>query len=310
MSARRFSIEPVGPFDLSRSIGFLESWPATRRPAEGDDVLRFAYCAEHDWLPVGVRVAQAGNQVEVAAMGPGCDEESVPAQVARILSLDVDSTGIDDIAARDPIVARLVADSPGLRPVCFWSPWEAACWAVLTQRSSMRTASMQKQRIADAYGAVVTVDGRELRAFPGPREVLAAPSLPSVDPVRTTRIRDLATAALDDTLTAATLRAMPTEEALAALQELPGIGAFSAGLVLIRGAGAPDVFTTSEPRLLTAVRTAYGLSEGAALDSYRDLAQRWRPLRSWVSFWLRAATGYATPVSRSPRRADPPRTRR
>jgi DNA-3-methyladenine glycosylase II len=301
VSARRFSIEPVGPFDLSRSIGFLESWPATRRPADGEDVLRFANCAEHDWRPVGVRVAQAGNRVDVETVGPGSAEESVPAQVARTLSLDVDSTPIDDVAAGDPIVARLVADSPGLRPVCFWSPWEAACWAVLTQRSSMRTASMQKQRIAHTYGALVTVDGRELRAFPGPREVLAAPSLPSVNPVRTARIRELATAALDDTLTAAALRAMPTEEAIAALRELPGIGAFSAGLILIRGAGAPDVFTTSEPRLLTAIRTAYGLPEGAALENYRDLAERWRPLRSWVSFWLRAATGYTTSVSRSPR---------
>ena len=310
MSARRFSIEPVGPFDLSRSIAFLEAWPATNRPADGDAVLRFAYCAEHDWRPVGVRVAQVGRRVDIEIIGPGSGEESVPAQVARILSLDVDSSGIDDVAARDPVVARLVADSPGLRPVCFWSPWEAACWAVLTQRSSMRTAAMQKQRIADAYGALVTVDGQELRAFPGPREVLAAPSLPSVNPVRTARIRDLAAAALADVLTATALRAMPTEQALAALLELPGVGAFSAGLILIRGAGAPDVFTTSEPRLLTAVRTAYGLSEGASLERYRELAERWRPLRSWVSFWLRAATGYSTPVSRSPRRAGLPRTRR
>jgi DNA-3-methyladenine glycosylase II len=268
MSARRFSIEPVGPFDLSRSIGFLESWPATRRPAEGDDVLRFAYCAEHDWQPVGVRVAQAGNRVEVAVVGPGSDEESVPAQVARILSLDVDSTGIDDIAARDPIVARLVADAPGLRPVCFWSPWEAACWAVLTQRSSMHTASMQKQRITEKYGTAVTVDGRELRAFPAPGVLLDVPSLPGANPVKTARIHDLATAALDDTLTAAALRAVSSDEALATLRELPGIGAFSAGLILMRGAGAPDVFTTSEPRLLAAVRAAYGLPHDARDDSY------------------------------------------
>jgi DNA-3-methyladenine glycosylase II len=290
----------VGPFDLSRSIGFLEMWPAVRHPTD-DDALRFAYCAEHEWRPVGVRVEQHGSRVDVEAVGPGSDAADLPAQVARTLSLDVDGTGIDEIAARDAVVARLVADAPGLRPVCFWSPWEAACWAVLTQRSSMRTAAIQKQRIADAYGALVTVDGRELRAFPGPREVLAAPSLPGVNPVKAGRIRDLAAAALDDTLTAATLRAMPAEQALVTLRELPGIGAFSAGLILIRGAGAPDVFTTSEPRLLGAVRAAYGLDPDAAEDSYRDLAQRWRPLRSWVSFWLRAATGY-TPVGRSPRR--------
>ena len=281
----------MGPFDLSRSIGFLETWPAARRIAD-DPVLRFAYCAEHDWRPVGVRVAQEGNRVDVEAHGPGSSTANLDTQVARILSLDIDNTGIAEIAARDDVVARLVADAPGLRPVCFWSPWEAACWAVLTQRSSMHTAAIQKQRIADACGALVTVDGRELRAFPGPREVLAAPSLPGVNPIKTARIRDLAAAALDDTLTAATLRAMPADDALAMLRELPGIGAFSAGLILIRGAGAPDVFTTSEPRLLGAVRTAYGLPPDAPDASYRALAEQWRPLRSWVSFWLRASTGY------------------
>lgn len=291
MTEQRFTIEPVGSFDLARAIQFLESWPASRRPAD-DAVLRFAYCAEHDWRPVGVRVAQAGRRVDVEITGPGAGEPSLPDQVARILSLDVDGTAVDEIVAREPVVARLTSASPGLRPVCFWSPWEAACWAILTQRSSMHTASLQKQRIADSYGSPVTVDGRELRAFPGPQQLLDAPSLPGVNPVKAGRIRDLATAALDDTLTAAALRSVSSEEALATLRELPGIGAFSAGLILIRGAGSPDVFTTSEPRLLGVVRAAYGVPEGAPDDVYQAIAEHWRPLRSWVSFWLRAAGGY------------------
>jgi DNA-3-methyladenine glycosylase II len=297
VSEQRFSIEPIGAFELSRSIAFLESWPATRRPAEGS-VLRFAYCAEHDWRPVGVRVEQAGSRVEVTVTGPGSAEESLPDQVARILSLDIDGTPVDEIARHEPVAGKLIAAAPGLRPVCFWSPWEAACWAVLTQRSSMHTAAIQKQRIADTYGSSVTVDGRELRAFPGPRAILDAPGLPGVNPVKTARIHDLAAAALDDTLTAAALRCVPAEDALDALRDLPGIGAFSAGLILIRGAGAPDVFTTSEPRLLSAVRAVYGLPDNASADSYRAIAEHWRPLRSWVSFWLRAARGYAAPVSR------------
>jgi DNA-3-methyladenine glycosylase II len=40
------------------------------------------------------------------------------------------------------------------------------------------------------------------------------------------------------------------------------------------------------------VRAAYGLPEAAPHESYRAIAEHWRPLRSWVSFWLRAAGGY------------------
>lgn len=279
------TIEPAGPFDLTRSISFLEEWPATRRPADGA-ALRFAFCAEHDWRPVGVRVTQHGGAVTVAATRGAGD---VVAEVARILSLDVDATAVRQVVDRDRVVAELVAAAPGLRPVCFWTPWEAACWALLTQRTSMRTAAALKRRIGDELGTTVEVDGEALTAFPAPRTVLDAPRLPGVDPTKLDRVRALAAAALDGTLTTATLRGLAPDEARAALRALPGVGPFSADLILIRGAGAPDVFTTNEPRLLAAVRRRYGLPDSAGVEDCRAIAERWRPLRSWVGFWLRAS---------------------
>ena len=291
MSGRRFTIEPRAPFDLSRSIGFLEAWPVTRRPA-ADAVLRFAFCTEHDWRPVGIRVAQHDGRVDVEATGPGSAAPDLAAQVARILSLDVDATMLEQIAERDPLVAGLVRAAPGLRPVCFWTPWEAACWAILSQRTPTRTASVRKERIGREHGSTVVVDGQELVAFPAPEVLLDVPDLAGVDPTRMERIRGLAAAALDGTLTARTLRGLPADEALAALRRLPGVGPFSAALILIRGAGAPDVLTTSEPRLLATVRRVHHLPETATEDDYRALAETWRPLRSWVSFWLRSASAH------------------
>jgi DNA-3-methyladenine glycosylase II len=281
------TIHPVGPFDLARSIAFLEEWPVTSGQSERDSALRFAFCLENDWRPVGVRVTQHGDRVDVAASGPGAAAD-VAAQVARVLSLDVDATVVDGIAERDPVAARLVAAAPGLRPVCFWTPWEAACWAMLSQRTSMRTASVLKQRIARDLGPTVAVDGRELTAFPSPEVVLDATELPGVNALKLERIHGLAVAASDGRLTAAALRSASTADALAALQRLPGVGPFSAALILIRGAGAPDVFTTSEARLLSTMRDAYGIPGSAGEDDYRAVAEAWRPLRSWVSFWLRS----------------------
>jgi DNA-3-methyladenine glycosylase II len=274
----RSVVEPVGDFDLAQSVRFLEDWPVTRRPA-GGSVLRFSFCVEHDWRPVGVRVAQSDRLVEIAATEA---LEGIPEQVSRILSLDVDGTAVSDIAQRDPVVARLVRSAPGLRPVCFWTPWEAACWAVLSQRTSMRTASVLKQRISAEYGTPVVMDGVEMATFPAPQVLLDVDALRGVGSVKVDRLRALAAAALDGTLTAEALRSVPADRALEALRRLPGVGPFSAALILIRGAGAPDVFTTSEPRLLTAVRDAYGTSDFPAV------ADGWRPLRSLVSFWLRS----------------------
>ncbi len=89
-------------------------------------------------------------------------------QLARLLSLDVDASQYPAVAAADPVVAPLAAATPGSRPVSFWSPYEAACWAVLSQRTSMVAAAAVKERIAARFGSVHDVEGVPVSAFPTP----------------------------------------------------------------------------------------------------------------------------------------------
>jgi len=101
------------------------------------------------------------------------------------------------------------------------------------------------------------------------------------------RLRGLAEAALEGDLDADRLRALDPDQALAELRRLRGLGPFSAELVLIRGAGAPDVLPLAEPRLRRAVVDAYGLERPPTDVELEELAERWRPFRSWVAFLLR-----------------------
>ncbi|TMR96320.1 DNA-3-methyladenine glycosylase family protein [Nonomuraea basaltis] len=287
MTTHGFTLTAEGPFDFGASLRFVEDWPATSALPSDGRALRFAYCAESDWLPIGVTVTAAPGGVAVAttrAAGPG-----IRGEVARILSIDVDGTGFAKLGETDPVLGDLQRRSPGLRPVCFWSPWEAACWAVIVQRSSMLIASRIKQRIAERFGAKVTVDGQAYPAFPPPVTLLEAGGL-GLPAQKEEWVRGLARAALDGVLTAEHLRALGPEEALAELRALPGVGPFSAGLILIRGAGAPDAFPGDEPRLFAIMREAYGLPEDAPPAAYRRLAETWRPYRSWASFLFRAST--------------------
>jgi DNA-3-methyladenine glycosylase II len=160
---------------------------------------------------------------------------------------------------------------------------------VIVQRSSMLIASRIKQRIAERYGAEVVVDGRPYAAFPPPVTLLEAGGM-GLPAQKEEWLRGLARAALDGVLTTEHLRALPPEKALAELRALPGVGPFSAGLILIRGAGAPDAFPGDEPRLFAILREAYGLPEDAPPAAYRRLAEAWRPYRSWASFLFRAST--------------------
>ncbi|PBC86461.1 hypothetical protein SAMN05428945_5993 [Streptomyces sp. 2224.1] len=143
------TLTPAGPFSLASGIRFLEGFGPASHHHPADGMLRLAFPADD-----GVPVVAAGIRQEVRADGgtgtvraeftvhPGTPnraktataeaaaERDVRAQLAGILSLDVDATGFPGLAT-DPVVAGLMADHPGLRPVCFHSPCEAAAWAII-----------------------------------------------------------------------------------------------------------------------------------------------------------------------------------
>ncbi|MCX4584996.1 DNA-3-methyladenine glycosylase [Streptomyces sp. NBC_01481] len=302
------AITPRGPFSLAASMRFLEGFtPAGYRDASDGRVLRLAFPADDGRSTVGAAVRQAqGSEgtvqadVTVLARDPGKDGtgaasaesdgvSAVRAQLARILSLDVDGSGFPRLAEGDPVVAELIAAYPGLRPVCFYSPYEAAAWAVTGHRIRMVQAAAIKARIAEDHGQRVAVAGESLHAFPTPLVLRGLSRVPGLPETKVERLRALADAALAGDLDAARLRAMPGEDALAHLRTLPGIGPFSAELILIRGAGHPDVFPRHERRLHASMAEAYGLSDPDASDVRRlaAISDHWAPYRSWVALLLR-----------------------
>lgn len=286
-----FTLTPRGPFLLVASVRFLEGFtPAHYRGSVEGEVsaqpLRLAFPVEGDWHTAGVSVTQPDDGTIVATtdgpVPPGLRE-----QVARILSLDVDGGGFAAVGERDPVVARLIERYPGLRPVCFHSPYEAACWSVIGQRIRIVQAARIKERIARDHGERRLVDGVELFAFPAPEALLAALERIDLPQVKLERLRGVATAALDGRLDAARLRGMAAPDALAELNRLDGIGPFSADLILVRGAGAPDVFASSEWRLHDSMAKLYGLA-GASPQQLAEVAVPWSPYRSWVGVLIRA----------------------
>ncbi|GAA0334459.1 hypothetical protein NE235_14150 [Actinoallomurus spadix] len=272
-----------GPFDLAASIRFLEGFTPAGRPDAGRHrgVLPLAFPAAPSWRPVGVRLRQEGGAVHAEIEAHPDDVAPAAEHARRILSLDVDGTGF--AAIDDPHVVRLRERFPGLRPVLFHSPYEAACWSVIGHRIRMAQAAGIKQRMAERLGDVVG----GMASFPGPERLLTVTDVPGLPPVKIERLHGIARAALDGDLDAGRLRAMEIAQALVELQRIPGIGLFSAELILIRGAGHPDVFPASERRLHDEMAHEYGLHDPSPAR-LAAIAEAWRPYRSWVALLLRA----------------------
>ena len=91
--------------------------------------------------------------------------------------------------------------------------------------------------------------GRRTSSFPGPSRLRQLETFPGAFGHKVEYLHQLARATPEGKLEATFLRALPPEQALEHLKTLPGIGDFSAQLILLRGAGQPDALPTHEPRL-------------------------------------------------------------
>jgi DNA-3-methyladenine glycosylase II len=212
--------------------------------------------------------------------------EVVASNFARILSLDVDAREFLEVGQRDDVVAGLQGKYSGLRPVCFWTPYESACWAVIGHRIRMSQAAAAKAKMAQQLGHKIVLAGATPFCFPSPQRLVDLERFPGLSGRKPEWLREIARAALDGRLDREVLRALPRSEAIDQLKELGGIGGFSAELILLRGAGDPDWAPRHEPRLISAMKLAY---DRAHLDDDEVvvITSGWAPYRTWVSLLLR-----------------------
>ena len=286
MPARTFTIEPLGPFALHEAIdfGFGQRLESTR-----DGVMRLAFCVDGYRDQVGVALRQDPSSGVVHATVDGeADLDAVRAQVARVLSLDHDAHGFLEVGRRDPVIGALQAAAPGLRPPLFYSPYEAAAWAVISARRPARQMAEVRRRLGEAHGRVFEVAGERLAALPTPERLLEIDAFESLNAEKVERLHGVATAALAGALDVGHLQALGPDAAMVDLQRIKGIGPFYSSLIVVRGSGFADV-PVAEPKVLELVTQLWDLPSTPTTAAFLAMAERWRPFRTWATVLIRAA---------------------
>jgi len=293
--AERFELVPRGPFTLRSAARFIAGWAPAARPGtrEDPDLVRLAFLVD-DWSGhAGVALRQRTDGVvvgQISADSTAADSRRVREQAARIISLDHDGSGYPAVGEREPLIGELQHTAGWLRPVLFHSPYEAACWGVISVRLRQAQAAPIRDRLSAAHGARLTVEGEELVAFPTPERLLEVREAEGVPAAKLSQLHAIARAAIDGLLDRDRLLALDPDTALNQLCTLPGIGAFWSQAILLRAVGPTDVAIPGEPRLRAKAAALYGVPEATEDDdAFLALAERWRPFRTWVSVLVRSA---------------------
>lgn len=203
----------------------------------------------------------------------------------RLLDADADPVAVDAHLASDPVLAPLVRRRPGLRVPGHVDGTEVAVRAVLGQQVSVAGARTLAARLVASLGEPLALAGdhRVDRLFP------TAGALAGLDPMVLAgpRARGRALVLLTRALAEGDVvldRSADRVGTKAALESVPGIGAWTADYVALRALGDPDVFLSTD----LGVRRA---AESLGIDDLDARSQNWRPWRSYalIHLWSTAS---------------------
>ncbi len=204
------------------------------------------------------------------------------ARLRGLFDLDARPDAVASHLGRDRLLARAVRRREGLRVPGSFDGFETAMRVVLGQQVSVRAATTVSGRLAAALGEPIETPFGDLsRLAPVPEAVaqagegrLAGLGMPGA------RARTLVALAREVAQGRLSLERQPgSEEAVARLRALPGIGDWTAQVVAMRALGDPDAFPAGD----LGVRKALG---GASPRQAEARAERWRPWRAYATMLL------------------------
>jgi DNA-3-methyladenine glycosylase II len=213
------------------------------------------------------------------------------AAVRRILGLDIDPAPVQRSVQAEPAIRATGRALRGMRPPRFTSLFEAFASIVPFQQLSLDAGVAIVARLVTRLGSPLLHEGRRFHAFPTAQQFAAARIATlracGLSRQKAHTLIGLARAVGSGELSEQQFAGRSTSSALVRLAELPGIGPWSAGVVLLRGFGRLDVFPPGDVGAARGLRTLLGLGPRSPLE---PVIERFGRHRGYLYFYALGAS--------------------
>ena len=289
-------LTPIAPFDFAQSLKFLGHFPPMQNE-QGLTSLTLTKALSINGQTVASQLTSTGTADKpklaytLLSQQPISEEVKLAIldRVTFFLGLEDDLKPFYAIGRKDPVFAPIVQSLYGYHQVKFTTPFENACWAVLSQRNPMANSVKVKRLLTETFGGCITIDDIVYRAFPEPAQLLAVDEQKLMGVIRHARrteyVRAVAAAFAD--IDEQFLRTALYDEVEAWLQDIKGIGAWSANFVLLRGLGRMDKAPVTEKMMTEAVSQLYKHGQEVTSEEVQQLADTFSPYQGYWAHYMR-----------------------
>ena len=292
-------ITPTAPYDFTKSLNFLGFFSPTQGEQDvTEQVLTKAVYVNGQLIAFGLTSTGTIDEPQLAytLFSEHLIEDKIKdAALDRItffLSLDDDLRPFYALGREDIEFAPIVQELYGYHQVKFLTPFEIACWAVLTQRNPMNMSHRMKKSLVDTYGGTITVNGIVYSAFPEAERMVHVSEDELTGVVRNTRKAEYLVAAIKafQDVDEHFLRTGDYDEVEVWLRSIRGFGAWSASFVMVRGLGRMEKLTVNEKVMIGAASRLYGHGKDLSQAEVERIAEKYGPYKGYWGHYLRVGS--------------------
>lgn len=291
---------PKPPFDFRKTLMFINGFsPTNGEQTVKDEILTKSVALTNISIVFTVKSCgtvncpklyyqlYSDNEIDAFAKAEAKD------RISFFLSIDDDLGPFYDLGKNDSKFSPIISKLYGYHQVKFLTPFENACWAILTQRNSVKNASMMKAKIIEKYGETITINQIRFPVFP---------SVNKLEKVSIEQLEKLLNhhqkakylysvinnfSKIDEDF----LRNEHYEVVNQWFTDIKGIGDWSASFIMLRGLGRTEKIPLNEKILISSLNKLYGSlnsSKNTTAD-IEEIASNYKNYKGYWAHYIRAA---------------------